>query len=135
VQIDADKVYPVFAFGRVFVFWAKVETATDGSTSAGATSAPSTVLTVQTKGDTQHVSAVPQPSYVVRVYYSFYNLNKEWAPAQTLGTDTSQIGVTGLRLRVELSEPADDGHQRSSSPAPIRPPGRWSTPSSASPPS
>ena len=35
VQIDADKVYPVFAFGRVFVFWAKIEAVTDGTPGAG----------------------------------------------------------------------------------------------------
>ena len=29
LQIDADRVYPVYAFGRVFVFWAKAETQTE----------------------------------------------------------------------------------------------------------
>ncbi|MEM7712244.1 MAG: neuraminidase-like domain-containing protein [Cyanobacteria bacterium P01_A01_bin.68] len=37
VQIDADKVYPVFAFNRVFVFWVKSEAITEDNANASIT--------------------------------------------------------------------------------------------------
>lgn len=75
-QIEADKVYPVLAFNRVFVFWVKLE--------AIANNTNSTALTTTTSGNTQTVSANSQSAtYVLRIFYSFYNLNKEWIPPQT----------------------------------------------------
>jgi hypothetical protein len=76
VQIDADHVHPVHAFGRVFVFWATTE-------AVAATNNPDT------------------PTRQVRISYSFYNLNKEWVPAQTLGTGPAEVdAMSGVRLLV-----------------------------------
>jgi hypothetical protein len=79
VQIDADKVYPVYAFDRVFVFWAKAETFTEAI--------PTTELTTKEKDGTHTVTTAAPATYVVKIYYSFYNLNKEWVAAQTLDAD------------------------------------------------
>ena len=68
VQIDVDRVYPVFAFERVFVFWTKVEALLEDSTN--------TKLTTEEHGKTQKVSAdAQQVTYCIKIFYSFYNLN------------------------------------------------------------
>jgi hypothetical protein len=87
VQIDADKVYPVFAFDRVFVFWAKDEIVT-------ATPSTSAITTTESapKDGTQQTSQTlisnSQPTFnIVKIYYSFYNLTKEWVPPQILDAE------------------------------------------------
>ncbi|MFC7591446.1 neuraminidase-like domain-containing protein [Nonomuraea antimicrobica] len=69
-QIDSDRVDPVHAFGRVFVFWPVVETV------APETSGTTTIVT-RRDGDKQNVEP-PPPTYRVRISYSFCNLNQEW---------------------------------------------------------
>lgn len=104
VQIDADTVYPVFAFARVFVFWARAE--------AVARTAPTTALTTTQNGTTQTVSSNTPTTYVIKIYYSFYNLNKEWVPAQTLTADITLVGTiddlkafnSNLKLFVDNSD-------------------------------
>ncbi|RIK36816.1 MAG: hypothetical protein DCC55_26150, partial [Chloroflexi bacterium] len=97
VQIDADKVYPVFAFHRVFVFWTKVEALTNPPAS--------TAITSRTDGNTQTVASAVPPSFVVKIYYSFYNLNKEWVPAQTLTAEIPPASaIENLKLFVENSD-------------------------------
>src|SRR4030095_11265441 len=69
-QIDADRVHPIHAFGRVFVFWVVAEpVAADDSQWSARTSGDAQV--VQPRGKSQRI----------RICYSFQNLNKEWAPA------------------------------------------------------
>ncbi|MEV0620282.1 hemopexin repeat-containing protein [Nonomuraea sp. NPDC050404] len=104
VQIDADHVDPVHAFGRVFVFWTVVEAVTpDGS--------GSTTIVTSKEGSTQNVSA-PPPKHRVRIYYSFYNLNKEWVPAQQLPPGPPEDGpISGVRLFVQASATLPDGDQ------------------------
>ncbi|OUC11704.1 MAG: hypothetical protein B0A82_26270 [Alkalinema sp. CACIAM 70d] len=92
VQIDADKVYPVFAFNRVFVFWVKLETIANNPSSTALT-------TTKTNDNTQTVSANSQSaSYVLRIYYSFYNLNKEWVPPQTLRPKDQNAAPIEVRI-------------------------------------
>ena len=82
VQIEGDKVYPVFAFNRVFAFWTKVETIIKDDAS-------NTTITVKdkdTEGE-QEVSSEQNITYVLKIFFSFYNLNKEWVPVQTLDVD------------------------------------------------
>ncbi|GLW07103.1 hypothetical protein Misp01_22330 [Microtetraspora sp. NBRC 13810] len=83
VQIDAEKVYPIYAFDRVFVFWVAVEPVTPERTS-------STTVVARQEGDTQEVST-PAAQHQVRIYYSFYNLNQEWVTAQVLGTGEPRV--------------------------------------------
>jgi hypothetical protein len=95
VQIDADKVYPVYAFERVFVFWARAETVGEAP--------PSTEVKSITKGDTQTVSGTAPANFAVKIYYSFYNLNKEWVPAQTLDADIRVTSTSDALQRLNDS--------------------------------
>lgn len=83
IQINAAHVHPVFAFGRVFVFWSTVE--------RRVVEGKPTKMKVQKKDDVQTITNEEPPNeYVVRIWYSFYNLSGEWVPPQALDT---QIGV------------------------------------------
>ncbi|MFW5764440.1 MAG: neuraminidase-like domain-containing protein [Coleofasciculus sp.] len=99
VQIDADKVYPVFAFKRVFVFWTTVEAVVDTETS--------TAITLKQEGDTQTIASDSgsQSTYRIKILYSFYNLNKEWTQPQTLTTEIKSFGkIENVQLSVANSE-------------------------------
>nr|WP_245006641.1 hemopexin repeat-containing protein [Actinoplanes ianthinogenes] len=93
LRIDADLVHPVHAFGRVFVFWAVSEPVGEDDPSTA-------VVTAHTEGDKQTVSAQAKKERV-KIFYSFENLNKEWMPAQELGTGAGENGtITGITLLV-----------------------------------
>ncbi|WP_439657618.1 hemopexin repeat-containing protein [Lentzea sp. HUAS TT2] len=105
LAIDADRVDPVHAFGRVFVFWPVVEAVTPDTTAT-------TVLTEPVKGGGQKVTA-PPPKYRIKICYSFRNLNQEWVPAQLLAVSTRESSsVSELRLHVKASRtvPGGDSH-------------------------
>ncbi|WP_299462925.1 hemopexin repeat-containing protein [uncultured Microscilla sp.] len=76
IQIESDKVYPVFAFGKVFSFWTRTEKELEGASEG----------TVKAVGDSEDKSITSNGAadHVVKVFYSYYNLNKEWAVPQTL---------------------------------------------------
>ncbi|MFF5075974.1 hemopexin repeat-containing protein [Actinoplanes sp. NPDC000266] len=81
VRIDADRVHPVHAFGRVFVFWTIIETVVD-------------------------VKATQR----VRIRYSFQDLTGGWVPEQTLGDSPLHEGaISGVRLLVLPRMKADTG--------------------------
>ena len=102
VQIDAERVDPVHAFGRVFVFWPTVETVVPDDP------AKTTIVATQ-DGNAQKVTA-PPPMYRVRIFYSFCNLNQEWVPAQVLAVDTAQTGpISGVSLYVQASRTVPGG--------------------------
>lgn len=105
IQIEAPRVYPVYAFGRVFVFWAKVETEVEGSTET-------TMTFTETDGG-QEVKNNARVDHILKVYYSFYNLNKEWVPAQLLDTEIRRgVPITSFSLYVENAEKIeDDAHE------------------------
>ncbi|MFL6118537.1 hemopexin repeat-containing protein, partial [Actinophytocola sp.] len=95
-QIAAERVDPVHAFGRVFVFWPVVEAVTrqDAST---------TTITTTPKDGGQLVST-PPTGYQVKIYYSFQNLNHEWVAAQFLAADKAKTGTIGTpTLHVQAS--------------------------------
>jgi hypothetical protein len=107
VQIDADNVYPVFAFDRVFVFWAKaasvartgsstaLATTTSGDDKAATSKSSDSKTATSTREDSRSISANNTPNYAINIYYSFYNLNMEWVQAQTLTADMP-IPVNGI---------------------------------------
>ncbi|WP_061300608.1 hemopexin repeat-containing protein [Herbidospora cretacea] len=102
VQIDAELVHPVHAFGRVFVFWTVVESVAPEDTGK-------TVITTKTVGDKQDVSA-PPPKKRVRVFYSFQNLNREWVAPQTLPPGALHDGVVVVdELSVQASATVPGG--------------------------
>jgi hypothetical protein len=107
VQIDADTVYPTHAFDRVFVFWTTVEAVRPDPT------AGTTVTT--DAGGTTHTASASEARHRVKIFYSFYNLNQEWVPAQELGTGEPQNGtISEITLSVRAPEPKpgqpSDGH-------------------------
>ncbi len=97
VQIKATKVYPVFAFGRIFVFWTSVETITPDVEEAE--------LTIKVDEDIQAVTNNQTSKYNIRIHYSFYDLNKEWGQIQTLDKKIENIRRPfDVELFVENSE-------------------------------
>ncbi|MBO2451668.1 hypothetical protein J4573_31575 [Actinomadura barringtoniae] len=95
-QIDAERVDPVHAFGRVFVFWPVVQVVPQADLST-------TSITTKAQDGGQKVTA-PPPQYRVRVMYSFRNLNGEWVAAQELASGPAQIGqITDVGLYVQAS--------------------------------
>ncbi|MGH3978762.1 MAG: hemopexin repeat-containing protein [Pseudonocardiaceae bacterium] len=106
VQIDAENVYPVHAFGRLFVFWATVENAAPDRPDR------SVVVATKAEGDTQQVSG-PATQQVVKIFFSFRNLNQEWVPAQVLGTGIPASELRDVRLSVRSGALPDQagGHQ------------------------
>ncbi|HEV7935580.1 MAG TPA: neuraminidase-like domain-containing protein [Actinomadura sp.] len=95
-QIAAERVDPVHAFGRVFVFWPVVDVVPQADPSK-------TSVTATTSGSTQTVT-VPPPKYQVKICYSFLNLNGEWVAAQLLAADAEKLGpITDVRLNVQAS--------------------------------
>ncbi|WP_419993240.1 hemopexin repeat-containing protein [Streptomyces boninensis] len=102
VQIDADVVDPVHAFGRVFVFWPVVETVAPDSTA-------NTTLEVKQNGDKQAITA-PPPVRRVKICYSFRSLDGDWMPAQVLATDTPVgAAITNAGLYVQASREVPGG--------------------------
>ncbi|MGW0809826.1 hemopexin repeat-containing protein [Nonomuraea sp. NPDC002799] len=104
VQIDAERVEPVHAFGRVFVFWSLME--------AVAPDTGKTVITTRTDGDHQNVSA-PPPQHRVRIFYSFQNLNREWVAPQALPPGPPHDGVVTVEsmfVQASATVPGADTH-------------------------
>lgn len=77
VQIDAERVYPVFAFGRVFVFWTQLETEVENTNST-------TLVSKQPDDNTQEFVSQNFGTDTIKIFYSFYNLNEEWVSPQEL---------------------------------------------------
>jgi receptor-binding and translocation channel-forming TcA subunit of Tc toxin/ABC toxin-like protein/neuraminidase-like protein/hemopexin/virulence plasmid A protein len=100
VQIDADHVHPVHAFGRVFVFWTVTEPVREEAETG-------TTIVTRGEGDTQHISSTGGAQRI-KILYSFHNLNKDWVPAQTLGVGPSETGaISGETLLVQPRLAAD----------------------------
>ncbi|MFG6196968.1 hemopexin repeat-containing protein [Nonomuraea sp. JJY05] len=103
VRIDADRVQPVRAFDRTFVFWATVEDLPPERT--GTTS-----IAVVESGNTQQVTAPTR--HAVKIYFSYVNLNQEWMPAQLLATGASTNNpILGVTLAVRPGSLAGGDHQ------------------------
>lgn len=91
-MIDAKRVHPVFAFGRIFVFWAKLEERLKDSSK--------TVIV----NEGSNYSSEGEKEYEIKIFFSFYNLNKEWASPQLLDTKIVETyKITDFELFVENS--------------------------------
>jgi len=103
IDINSDRVCPVRAFGRTFVFWAETEQIkSDNQTS--------TTLQTKTTGDTQQVTGEQKVEYRVKVMYSFCDLSNQWTTPQILGygpTEGLQIQTTQLRVSGTESDGAE----------------------------
>ena len=61
-------------------------------------------FTESTEGGTRSLTGGGRTTRVVRVFYSFYNLNKEWVPAQSLATEPpiqDSRPISDVRLLVD----------------------------------
>lgn len=97
IKIDSDDVYPVYAFGRVFVFWAIKDTEVVNPEKGA-------VQVRKTGDDVQNAKSADQSTRaVVKIYFSFYNLNKEWASPQLLDTKIYEEGNVTIEDDIELS--------------------------------
>lgn len=85
ISIEATRVEPVFAFNRVFVFWTVVKESADNPSSA-------IVKTKNTDGGTE-ASSAGNSQQEIKVYYSFYNLNKRWSQPQLLQTTFDNLAT------------------------------------------
>lgn len=98
IPIEATRVEPVYAFNRVFIFWTKIEEVTSAdSASSGTVSASG--------DDPQTVSSDNNSTYEVKIYYSFYNLNKRWTQPQSMQTEfngSSQLQSSSSFSDIEL---------------------------------
>ena len=85
ISIESTRVEPVFAFGRVFVFWTAIEESTEDSSSTEVA-----IDTTDVDGEgvpkSQRVSTEGESYKEIKVFYSFYNLNKQWSQPQKLQT-------------------------------------------------
>ncbi|GAA3254959.1 hemopexin repeat-containing protein [Dactylosporangium siamense] len=100
VQIGADQVHPVHAFGRVFVFWADAADAQPDD--------PGTTSVVV--ADDRQVSGSQTKTQRVAIRYSFSNLNRDWVPMQTLGVGPREEGtISGVTLLVRPRVKDDSG--------------------------
>ncbi|NVB43322.1 hypothetical protein G6O69_36190 [Pseudenhygromyxa sp. WMMC2535] len=94
IEIDADRVYPVDAFGRLFVFWVQLE--------VEAASTNSTAIQRQTVNGVEQVSGTNNQRTRLQVYFSYYDLNLRWVPAQPLDIQaTETAAIQGMELVVE----------------------------------
>ncbi|WP_308169925.1 hemopexin repeat-containing protein [Acrocarpospora catenulata] len=103
-QIEAEKVYPVHAFGRIFVFWPTIEPV---APEPGA----QTALIDKQSGDTRTLTP-PPPKHRVRINYSFRNLNGEWVPAQVLPLEEVQdapVYDASLYVQASATVPGPQG--------------------------
>ncbi|WP_299453296.1 hemopexin repeat-containing protein [uncultured Microscilla sp.] len=114
VAIESTKVYPVYAFHRVFVFWATIERIMNDEDEQDTSTAAVASTTDDDDSDIQYFTSSPSSSssgggwYRVNIYYSFYNLNDEWSQPQLLDTSIETQGkITNVELFVENAEKID----------------------------
>ncbi len=103
IDIKSDRVYPVRAFGRTFVFWPEIETLQSENQST-------TTLQTTTKDNTQTVKGDSQNDYRVNVMYSFHDLNGKWTAPQTL-TNGPREGKAIEDTHVRVSGTQNSGEE------------------------
>lgn len=100
IQIDAPRVFPVFAFGRIFVFWMELTVETKDSTS--------TKLKVEGGGSSDQEYTNKSETYnIIKIKYSFYNLNEQWIPPQILKEVKVEGAVQNYDLYIEDAQELD----------------------------
>lgn len=93
ISINAERVQPVFAFNRLFLFWLEPQTTNDTEFRTGGTyggqDAPETAKPI--------------------IKYSFYNINEEWITPQTLRAELRKDLRDGKRERSWLTSDLQAG--------------------------
>ncbi|UII27014.1 hemopexin repeat-containing protein [Fulvivirga maritima] len=98
INIDSEKVYPVYAFNRVFVFWPKIETIAADSLSTN----------IDNSNEIVNVTSESKVLYSVKVYFSYYDLNENWVQPQELKT-VFETAIEEEELAAYLKN-VDDGN-------------------------
>jgi hypothetical protein len=103
IDINSDRVYPVRAFGRTFVFWAETE-------QIKADDQNSTTLKTTTNGDIQQMDGEQKVQYRAKVMYSFCDLSDQWKTPQTLYTSPNEVlDIKDLHLQASVNGTETDG--------------------------
>ncbi|WP_293116023.1 hemopexin repeat-containing protein [Moorena sp. SIO4G3] len=101
IQINSERLYPVYTLNRVYVFWAKIEQKTSLGSDTGVDIR--TENNDKTSNTTVESNAVTES--VLQIYYSYYDLNKTWVPAQKLNHQiTSNHTITDYFIDFSGSE-------------------------------
>lgn len=101
VEIGADRVHPVRAFGRAFVFWVELTQKSPAAASAA-------LKIVDTDGG-KTVSRDEELENHITVSYSFYDLNERWSAPQRLKVFVERGKVDDLRLGVTRVDDPEAG--------------------------
>jgi hypothetical protein len=76
IKINTDRVYPVFVLNRVYVFWAEIEQKSSTDSDSG--------VNINSEDNDTKVESNIVIESVLQIYYSYYDLNETWVPAQKL---------------------------------------------------
>ena len=97
IQINSDRVYPVFTLNRVYVFWAEIEQKSSIGSDTG--------VNISSDNNNTKVESNAVTESVLQIYYSYYDLNKTWVPAQKLNHQmTSNDTITNYFIDFSGSE-------------------------------
>ncbi|NEO90758.1 MAG: hypothetical protein F6K56_11100, partial [Moorea sp. SIO3G5] len=101
IQINSERLYPVYTLNRVYVFWAEIEQKSSIGSDTGVNI--SSENNDKTSNTTVESNAVTES--VLQIYYSYYDLNKTWVPAQKLNHQiTSNHTITDYFIDFSGSE-------------------------------
>ncbi len=99
IQINSERVYPVYTLNRVYVFWAEIEQKSSIGSDTGVN------ISSDDKKNTTKVESNAVTESVLQIYYSYYDLNKTWVPAQKLNHQmTSNDTITNYFISFSGSE-------------------------------
>jgi len=103
LNIEVERVYPVHAFGRHYLFWATVELEDKGD--------GETVLVSEKNVTTPKTLPGGEPKHVVSIFYSHQDLNQQWITPQKLDTGIklpTKIDNFSLKLERVASSPGQE---------------------------
>ncbi|NER88851.1 hemopexin repeat-containing protein [Moorena sp. SIO3A2] len=97
IQINSERVYPVYTLNRVYVFWAEIEQKSSIGSDTG--------VNISSENNNTKVESNAVTESVLQIYYSYYDLNKTWVPAQKLNHQmTSNYTITNYFIDFSGSE-------------------------------
>ncbi|WP_424101523.1 hemopexin repeat-containing protein [Moorena producens] len=98
IQINSERLYPVYTLNLVYVFWAEIEQKSSLGSDTGVDISSDENNNTKVESNAVHES-------VLQIYYSYYDLNKTWVPAQKLNHQiTSNDTITDYFIDFSGSE-------------------------------
>ena len=102
VEIAAERVHPVWAFGRIFVFWYELDQKTNSNSPVTMTRTP-----VENSAGTEKISNSGAVTHRIRIRYTLQDLNGEWKAPQELKPKEdllqSRFSIEDVKLQVRLA--------------------------------